>query len=52
MKKYKDKIKQKGLKKKWLAVQLGISASALSMYLNEIRSIPKDIELRLKYLLS
>lgn len=52
MKKYKDKIKQKGLKKKWIAIQLGISASALSMYLNETRPIPKELELRLKFLLS
>lgn len=51
MKKYRKKIKEKGLKMSWIAEQLKISAPALSMYLNENREIPVDVEIRLKKLL-
>jgi predicted transcriptional regulator len=51
MKKYKDKIKQKGLKKSWVAKHIGISSQMFSMYLNESRPIPKIIEDKLKKLL-
>jgi len=34
MKKYKKKIKEKGLKMSWIAEQLNISAPSLTMYLN------------------
>jgi predicted transcriptional regulator len=51
MKKYKKKIKEKGLKMSWIAEQLGISAPSLTMYLNESRTMPYDIEIRLKNLL-
>ena len=51
MKKQKEKIKQKGLKISWLAVQLNISQPTLSMYLNDKRRIPYDVEVRLNNLL-
>ena len=52
MKKYKKQIKAKGLKMSWVAEQLGISAPSLTMYLNETRNMPNDIELSLKKLLN
>jgi len=51
MKEYKRKIKEKGLKKSWIAEQLGISAPSLTMYLNGNRSMPYEIEMRLKNIL-
>lgn len=51
MKKYKKLIKSKGLKMSWIAEQLGVSAPSLTMYLNETRSMPYDVEIRLKNLL-
>lgn len=51
MSKIKKKIKEKGLKISWLAEQLAISQPSLSMYLNENRNMPIDIELKLKKLL-
>mgnify|MGYP003427030450 CR=1 FL=1 len=51
MKKQKEKIKQKGLKVSWLASQLNISQPTLSMYLNDKRQIPYDVEVRLNNLL-
>lgn len=51
MKKIKNRIKQKGLKISWVADQLGISQPALSMYLNEKREMPKDIEIKINKIL-
>ena len=51
MKKYKQTIKQKGLKMKWIADKLCISYSSLSLYLSEQRTMPIEIELRLKEIL-
>jgi len=51
MKKYKKQIKAKGLKMSWIAEQLGISAPSLTMYLNETRNMPSEVELALKKLL-
>lgn len=51
MKKHKQKIKEKGLKISWLAEQLKISQPTLSMYLNDKRQIPYDVEIRLNNLL-
>lgn len=51
MKKHKQKIKEKGLKISWLAEQLKISQPTLSMYLNDKRNIPYDVEVRLNNLL-
>lgn len=47
----KQKIKDKGLKTVWIAAQLKISQPSLSLYINGKRTIPKDIEYRLKRLL-
>ncbi len=47
----KQRIKDRGLKTTWIAEQLKIPQPTLSMYLNEKRSIPPDIEYRLKKLL-
>jgi len=51
MKKQKQRIKEKGLKISWLAEQLNISQPTLSMYLNDKRQIPYDVEVRLNNLL-
>lgn len=51
MKKQRQKIKEKGLKISWLADQLNISQPTLSMYLNDKRQIPYNIEIRLNNLL-
>ena len=47
----RQKIKEKGLKTTWIADQLKISQPSLSMYLNGKRTMPPDIEYRLKKLL-
>lgn len=51
MKAIKQKIKEKGLKTTWIAEQLKISQPSLSLYLNEKRTMPYDLEVRLKKLL-
>lgn len=51
MKKYKLIIKQKGLKMTWIAERLLISPASLSLYLNEKRDMPFEIESRLKRLI-
>jgi predicted transcriptional regulator len=51
MKELKKKIKQKGLKKTWIAEQLCIAQPTLSMYLNEKRQMPIEIEIKIKKLL-
>jgi len=48
---YKNKIKQKGLKVTWVAQQISVSRPTLSAYLSGIRSMPFDVEARLKELL-
>jgi len=48
---YKEKIKNKGLKIVWLADKIGVSQPLLSMYLNGDRTMPKEIESKLKKLL-
>jgi len=52
MKELKLKIREKGLKIIWLADKCGISQPLLSMYLNEDRSMPLEIERKLKELLN
>lgn len=49
--KYKDKIKEKGLKINWVADRVGISRCLLSVYINEKRHIPLKIEDKLKIIL-
>jgi len=48
---FNEKIKEKGLQKKWIAKQLSISPTALSFYLTGTRPIPSSIEIKLKQLL-
>jgi predicted transcriptional regulator len=45
---YNAEIKKTGLKKGWIAEQLGISRVSLSHYINETRPMPDDIKRRLK----
>lgn len=51
MKEYKERIKSKGLKSSWIAKQLGIPPSTLSCYLSGIRTMPLNVEAKLKMLL-
>jgi predicted transcriptional regulator len=50
--KHNKKIKEKGLKKSWVAEQIGISNVLLSYYLNETRPMPDHIDKKLEELLS
>jgi len=45
-------IKEKGLKKSWIAENIGISNVLLSYYLTETRPMPDHIEKSLKDLLA
>jgi predicted transcriptional regulator len=45
-------IKEKGLFKKWIAKQIGISNVLLSYYLNGTRPMPDHIERKLKDILN
>jgi predicted transcriptional regulator len=40
---FNKRIKEKGLKKSWIAEQIGISRTRLSFYLNETRPMPEDV---------
>lgn len=51
MEDYKELIKQKGLKIKWISERLNIPRSSLSCYLSGIRSMPAEVENKLKNLL-
>lgn len=44
-------IKEKGLKKRWIATKIGISNVVLSYYLNGTRPIPETVEKKLKEIL-
>ena len=48
---YKERIKNKGLKIVWIAEKIGVSQPLLSMYLNGDRTMPKEVESKLKKLL-
>jgi len=45
---FNKEIKDKGLKKSWVAKQIGISNVLFSYYLTGTRSMPEHIEKRLK----
>lgn len=49
---YNEEIKESGLKKTWIAKQLGISNVLLSYYLNETRPMPEHIKKGLKQILT
>ena len=44
-------IKKTGLKKSWLAEQLGINRVSLSHYINGTRTMPEGVERKLKEIL-
>ena len=48
----KKKIEKKGLKQVWLAEQIGVSKSLLSLYLSGERNLSEEKEKMLKGLLS
>ena len=48
---YKKKIQEKGLRKDWIAKKLGISKTLFSFYINGNRSVPENIEKKLKEIL-
>jgi predicted transcriptional regulator len=48
---FHQKIKERGLLKKWIAKKIGISNVLLSYYLNGTRPMPEHIERKLKELL-
>jgi len=49
--KYKKLIKERGLIITWVAKQIGVNRSLLSMYINDLRPMPEDVEDKLKELL-
>jgi len=49
---FNEQIKNKGLKKSWVAEQIGISNVLLSYYLTGTRSTPEHIERKLKEVLA
>lgn len=49
---FNEVIKEKGLKKSWIAKQIGISNVLLSYYLTGTRPMPEHIEANLKEVLS
>ena len=49
---YQEKILEKGLKKSWIAKQLGISQTLFSFYLTGERVIPEDRKQKLREILA
>ena len=49
---FNEVIKEKGLKKSWIADKLKISNTRLSFYLTGTRPMPEDIEKELEAILS
>jgi len=49
---FNEPIAEKGLKKSWVARQIGISNVLLSYYLTGTRPMPEHIEKKLKELLT
>lgn len=49
---FKKAIKDKGLKQKFLAEKLEISEGLFSYYLSGDRSMPEDLKIKLKEILS
>lgn len=48
---YKKMIRERGLKKKWIASKIGISRTLFSYYLNNKRPMPLHIEGKLNKIL-
>lgn len=49
---YNQIIKEKGLKKKWIAEKIGISKVLFSFYITGSRPMPEHIERKLKEILN
>jgi len=49
---YKEIIKEKGLKKRWIADKIGVSRVLFSYYINGTRSMPESVEKQLKAILT
>tara|TARA_Y100000310_G_C20600856_1_gene772931 strand:+ start:285 stop:440 length:156 start_codon:yes stop_codon:yes gene_type:complete len=49
---FQKAIEDKGLKKGWIAKQIGISHVLLSYYLTKARPMPKHIDIKLKEILA
>ena len=49
---FKESIRKQGLKKGWIAQQIGISQVLFSYYLNDTRPMPDHIKSKLKELLT
>lgn len=49
---FKERIEETGLKKKWIAEQIGISSVTFSYYINGTRNMPEDVERELKRILN
>jgi predicted transcriptional regulator len=48
---YKKKIKEKGIKQRWLAKKLAVSEQLFSFYLSGTRTMPDNVEKQLKEIL-
>ena len=49
---FNKRIKDKGLKKSWIADQIGVSRTRLSFYLTGTRPMPDDVKRDLESVLS
>lgn len=49
---YKQEIKERGLKLKFVADRVGISQPELSMFINKTRNMPDEVEVRIKEIIS
>jgi len=49
---YNERIKELGLKKNWIADQIGISNVLLSFYLTKTRPMPDGVKSKLEEVLS
>ncbi len=48
---FKEKIKQKGIKQKWIANKLNLSDGLFSFYLSGDRTMPEDVKKKLEDIL-
>jgi len=48
---FKEKIKQKGIKQKWIANKLNLSDGLFSFYLSGDRTMPDDVKKKLEDIL-
>ncbi len=48
---YNEEIKKRGLKKRWIAEQLGISNVMFSFYITKTRPMPEEVRKELEAIL-